>query len=72
MKDQSRDYKSYRREFRALRESGCELYYPEGVRIKPADLAETIAGDPGATYMRDTVYDRKGRAKSISFVRIGL
>ncbi|MBP3877085.1 MAG: hypothetical protein J6E44_03910 [Lachnospiraceae bacterium] len=69
-KSQSRSYKSFRREFKALHDSGCRLFYPENREIRPADLAETIAKDPDATYMRDEVYDRKGRMIKVHFTRI--
>ena len=65
-----RSYKSFRREFRMLRAGDCRLYYPGEREIRPRELAETIAGDPDATYMRDAVYDRKGRLVKVHFTRV--
>ncbi|MCH4038727.1 MAG: hypothetical protein LKG48_05625 [Lachnospiraceae bacterium] len=65
-------YRQYRRELQSLRDGGCRLYYPGDREITPKQMAETMATDQGATYMRDTVYDQKGRPVGIHFQRINL
>ncbi|HUM83004.1 MAG TPA: hypothetical protein PLN48_04415 [Lachnospiraceae bacterium] len=71
-KTKRQSFKSYYKEFRGLKESGCRLFYPEGNETTPKCLAETMAYDTAATYMRDNLYDQEGRVKKVSFMRIGL
>lgn len=66
----SETYQSYRREFKRLRHEGCILCYPEDEEMKPGQLAEMIACDKKATYMRDTFYNEKGGPEQINFHRI--
>ena len=65
-------YKAYFKEFRYLKEEGCRFYYPDGVEVSPKFLAEKIAYDTNATYMRDPIYDQEGKVMRISFTRIAL
>ena len=65
-------YKAYFKEFKRLRKEGCRFYYPDGPEVSPKFLAEKIAYDTGATYMRDHDYDREGKVMRISFTRIAL
>lgn len=64
-------YQSYRREFRRLKAEGCVLCYPGFSEIKPKKLAEMMAYDTAATYMRDVCRDEGGPVR-ISFNRIEL
>ena len=63
-------YQSYCREFRRLRRNGCLLCYPENEEIAPERLAEMIACDPQATYMRDPCYSEEGGLIRICFQRV--
>ncbi|MDO4614200.1 MAG: hypothetical protein Q4B15_01060 [Lachnospiraceae bacterium] len=65
-------YRSYLKEFRNLREDGCELIYPTGEVIEPKRLAETMAEDSSATYMRDYEFNREGRVIRVTFTRVRL
>ncbi|MCI1722330.1 MAG: hypothetical protein LKM35_05290 [Lachnospiraceae bacterium] len=65
-------FKSYRREFKKLRADGCILCYPESSEVKPKKLAEMMAYDTAATYMRDVCRDDKGGLVRITFSRIEL
>ena len=65
-------YKTYYKEFRKLKQKGCRFYYPDGKEVSPKFLAEKIAYDTDATYMRDHIYDRKGKVMRISFTRVSL
>ena len=71
-KGKNQAYQAYRREFKALRESGLVLCFPPDVEVSPRRLAKRMAGDDGATYMRDTICDGEGRPIRINFVRIDL
>ena len=70
--DRRRSYDAYYKEFCSLWESGCRLYYQDGYETSPRRLAETMALDTHATYMRDQIYDAEGRLCRIDFMRIGL
>ena len=63
-------YKAYFKEFRHLKEEGCRFYYPDGREVSPRYLAEKIAYDTNATYMRDHHYDQKRKVMRISFTRV--
>ncbi|MDO4804412.1 MAG: hypothetical protein Q4A32_06295 [Lachnospiraceae bacterium] len=65
-------YKAYFKEFRHLREEGCRFYYPDGTEVSPKFLAEKIAYDTDATYMRDHIYDQERKVMRISFTRIAI
>ena len=65
-------YKAFFKEFRHLQEEGCRFYYPDGTEVSPKYLAEKIAYDTKATYMRDHTYDRKRKVMRISFTRVAL
>ena len=65
-------YKAYFKEFRHLEKEGCRFYYPDGTEVSPKFLAEKIAYDTAATYMRDHTYDRERKVMRISFTRVEL
>jgi hypothetical protein len=63
-------YKQYKQEFKALEQSGCSLYCPEGVKVRPKQLAAAMVRDNSATYMRDMVYDGRGKVVRVNFTRV--
>ncbi len=63
-------YRSYLKEFRHLKETGCELIYPTGEAIGPRRLAETMVRDSAATYMRDYEFNGEGRPIKVTFTRV--
>lgn len=65
-------FKSYYKEFKQLEQKGCRFFYPWEESIGARKMARTMARDESATYMRDQVYDRKGRLIGIHFNRIEL
>ncbi len=70
MKREKRLYQSYVREFEALREGGCKLYYPDHEIISPKRMAKIIVKDPICCYMRDPHYNQEGEVVSIEFQRV--
>ncbi len=63
-------FRSYLREFRALRKEGAKLFYPGEQECSPRYLAEEMAYDSGATYMRDAQCTKEGKVVSVHFCRI--
>jgi len=65
-----RIFKAYLKELRAYESEGVKLYYPYNEECSPRFLAETMAGDPGATYMRDLEESEEGKVIRVHFNRI--
>lgn len=65
-----RIFKAYLKELRAYENEGVRLYYPYDEECSPRFLAETMAKDPGATYMRDLVESEEGKVIKVHFNRI--
>ena len=65
-----RIFKAYLKEMRAYENEGVRLYYPYDEECSPRFLAETMAKDPGATYMRDLEESEEGKVISVRFNRI--
>lgn len=63
-------YRQYKHEFEMLESNGCRLYCPAGVKVRPKQLASVMVRDRSATYMRDMIYDRKGKVVKVNFTRV--
>lgn len=63
-------YRQYKHEFEMLESNGCRLYCPAGVKVRPKQLALVMVRDRSATYMRDMIYDRKGKVVKVNFTRV--
>ncbi len=70
--EEKKIYRSCRKEFKALKKSGCILCYPSGEEVGTKEMAARIARDPKATYMRDPTFRPDGTLEKISFQRVEL
>ena len=59
-------------ELKKYQQQGTKLYYPYDVERSPRKIAEAIAYDTDATYMRDIEFGKEGKVKAIRFNRIDL
>ena len=69
-KGKKETYRQYLKEFKAMSRSGTRLYYPYDEEISPRYLAEHMACDTGATYMRDMELTDEGKVIGVHFTRI--
>ena len=63
-------YQGYLEEFQTFAEQGVKLYYPYDRECTPVRLAERMAADRYATYMRDVVRSEEGSVIGVHFNRL--
>ena len=63
-------YLRYLKEFQMYAQQGIKLYYPYDRECSPSRLAERMAADRYATYMRDVERSEEGGVVGVHFNRL--